>query len=342
VTQLPSPGWTRPLYIGAATGRGLAGNALAFVQIMREVDPGAVQREIRRPAQVLVSGTEPTETQQLASALFGPAEGWRGSVSLVPPAAIAGLTQEPDVVLLVIGPGEPADAIVADFRRRRPASSAPIVLVLLAATAPEQRRRGSEALALAFVAAASKEPEQVARQTAQALLAVAPELALSLGARFRVIRAAASEKLIRESSLANAQFALVSSLPANIPLVGGFAGDMADMVLLTKNQGLLVYKLAGLHGRDLDKRLKLLLEIAPVVGGAFFWRSVARSLLGLLPGVVGGIPKAAVAYVGTYVVGQIARYYYATGERPTPEVMRRFSEEGARLARELASRLGRS
>jgi uncharacterized protein (DUF697 family) len=192
-----------------------------------------------------------------------------------------------------------------------------------------------------MVAAPLSELEQAARKTAAALLEAAPELTLALGARFPMIRVAAAERIIREGSVANAQFALLSSLPANIPLVGGFAGDIADMVLLTKNQGLLVYKLAGLYGRDLDKRVKLLGEIAPVVGGAFFWRSVARSLLGLVPGVVGGIPKAAVAYVGTYVVGQIARFYYATGDQPTPELVRRFQEEGARLARDVANRLGR-
>jgi hypothetical protein len=44
-------------------------------------------------------------------------------------------------------------------------------------------------------------------------------------------------------------------------------------------------------------------EIAAIVAGAFGWRALARELIGKIPLGGGLIPKAAVAFAGTYVVG---------------------------------------
>ena len=44
-------------------------------------------------------------------------------------------------------------------------------------------------------------------------------------------------------------------------------------------------------------------EIAAIAAGAFGWRAVARELVGKIPLGGGLIPKAAVAFAGTYVVG---------------------------------------
>ena len=114
--------------------------------------------------------------------------------------------------------------------------------------------------------------------------------------------------------------------------------SVADLFILTKNQVTLVFRIAGIYGRDLSDRTRVLLEIAPVVGGAFLWRSVARSLVALLPGALGAVPKTLVAYVGTYVVGQIAHYYYREGRRPSPEVLDQIRREGLSLARKMFNR----
>jgi uncharacterized protein (DUF697 family) len=111
--------------------------------------------------------------------------------------------------------------------------------------------------------------------------------------------------------------------------------------VLTKNQVLLLFKLAGLYGRDLELGRQLLVEIMPVVGGAFVWRSTARALVGLLPGLLGLLPKTIVAYTGTYVVGQTARYYYRFGRKPPPEFLRELRAEATRQARETMARLRR-
>jgi uncharacterized protein (DUF697 family) len=173
----------------------------------------------------------------------------------------------------------------------------------------------------------------------KSLVRASPDVMLSAGRRHPLLREPVAEHLIRDTSRVNAQFAALSSLPANLPLIGGLVGDMADMLVLTKNQVLLIFKLAGLYGRDLELGRQLLVEVMPVVGGAFFWRSTARALVGLLPSLLGLVPKTLVAYTGTYVVGEMARYYFRYGHKPPPDMVRDLRTEGTRLARETLARL---
>jgi hypothetical protein len=49
-----------------------------------------------------------------------------------------------------------------------------------------------------------------------------------------------------------------------------------------------------------------------VIGGGFAWRQMARYLVGLIPGW-GIVPKVAISYSGTYVVGQSVLTWYQTG-----------------------------
>jgi uncharacterized protein (DUF697 family) len=102
---------------------------------------------------------------------------------------------------------------------------------------------------------------------------------------------------------------------------------------------LLLFKLAGLYGRDLELGRELLLEVTPVVGSAFLWRTAARTLIGLVPGVFGMLPKVVVAYMGTFVVGELARYYFVHGRKPPPELVGELRQEGLRMAREALARL---
>jgi uncharacterized protein (DUF697 family) len=318
--------------------RGVLSGALSFVQVMRELDLGEIQRQFSAPVRILVTGTSAAEATRLAERLFGSAAVASWSV------AVASLTDsdpggdQPDLVLLVVQPSEDAIALLSQYRAQPRRPAAPVLGIVVGGQLPPAMR---EARIPAFqaVVAESGDLHQLDQLVVPAALDLVPELSLALGRRFPAFRPYVAERLIRETSRANAQFALLSSVPANLPLVGGVASGAADLALLTKNQAVLVYKLAGLFGRNLGDRVSLAVEIAPVVGGAFLWRSVARALLGMLPTIVGGLPKAAVAYAGTYAVGHMARYYYSTGRRPPPELVRRFQADGARLANELASRL---
>jgi uncharacterized protein (DUF697 family) len=189
-----------------------------------------------------------------------------------------------------------------------------------------------------IVRAALSQSDEVARQLRAALGTLDRHKLAPLAYRFEPLRACLVEELIRDSSRVNGQFALFSSLPSLVPVVGGFVSSVADLFILTKTQVTLVFRIAGIHGRDLSDRRAVLLEIVPVVGGAFLWRTAARSLVALLPGALGAVPKTLVAYVGTYVVGQIAHYYYREGRRPSPEVLNQIRRDGLDMARKIFHR----
>ncbi len=164
------------------------------------------------------------------------------------------------------------------------------------------------------------------------MLLTDPELAPSIGRHFLELRAAAIHTIIDSTSKANAKFALISNVPAIVPVLGSLLAAGADFIVLTKNQVMMSYKLAAVNGRDLDDQAKLLRELVPVVGAGFVWRSVAREATSFLPLLAGTIPKVAIAFVGTYTVGRSVDYYYRFGTKPPKEQWELFREQAVRLA----------
>lgn len=127
-------------------------------------------------------------------------------------------------------------------------------------------------------------------------------------------RPAVAAQLISEVAWHNAKVALVSALPGVVPFTDILlpATALGDMVALTRNQVLLLLRIAAAYGQEVNLRARVR-ELLPVVGSAFGWRALARELLGLVPGGIGLVIKGAVAYAGTYTVGKGAAIYYSTG-----------------------------
>ncbi len=158
---------------------------------------------------------------------------------------------------------------------------------------------------------------------------------MAIGRYLPAFRKQAAAALISQTSRANAEFALLSNIPAMIPVVGNLMAVGADSLVLTKNQLMLIYKLAALHGRDLDHPWRIYSEMLPVVGVGILWRTVARELVTLIPFAAGTIPKVMIAYAGTAVAGQAASFYYFQGKRPTREQFQQFYTRAAEIARSL-------
>ncbi|MCA1646903.1 MAG: hypothetical protein LC797_16070 [Chloroflexi bacterium] len=309
------------------------GNIAQFWRLTRELNVQGLRDSLERPVTLRVLGSDLAIAQRVAR-LVEPDP----AASEVSAGVLGELSRErADLYIAAIGGPLEADArrVLSDLS----VSETPLVLVqaepatgMLVVGIPEER----------IVTVGDVEPDNEARERLfKALVTAAPEVMLSAGRRHPLLREPVAEHLIRDTSRVNAQFAALSSLPANLPLIGGLMGDMADVLVLTKNQLLLLLKLAGLYGRDLQLGRQLLVEILPVVGGAFLWRTTARALIGLLPSLLGVLPKTVVAYSGTYVVGQMARYYYHYGDKPPPELVKDLRAEGTRLARETLGRLRR-
>lgn len=168
-----------------------------------------------------------------------------------------------------------------------------------------------------------------------AIVRAVPDRAPAFGRAFPVFRPAASRAVINETSIANGQFALVSNIPALLPLFGGLASATADFIVLTKNQVMMIYKLGAIYGRDLSDQFKIIQELAPVVGAGFIWRSLARSAVTMLPFAAGTIPKVGIAYAGTMAVGLAADYYYRTDMRPTRAQLRAFQRQAVEIVKRI-------
>jgi uncharacterized protein (DUF697 family) len=164
-----------------------------------------------------------------------------------------------------------------------------------------------------------QEEEPFSAEFVPVLKTFVPEQEILLGYHFPALRPALARQLIRQTAMTNATYSATTGLAELVPVLL-IPGNMADFVVLTKNQGLMAYKIALLMGNDIAMQ-EMIGELAGVLGGGFLWRETARRLVGFVPGW-GLIPKIAVAYAGTYIIGEATYYWYAYHEHLTAEQMR--------------------
>lgn len=323
-------------------GTRLFGLGRYFWDAIREVNPADVRVELERPVTVGFFGRPGSGRRTLSRALFGedaadvPTR--RFSFNDTDTAAVSAAGRL-DFAFLLLDAREPDWTSERRIGGQLAGLGCPIFLILTHADALSSPQQGLPAMRVQFPAHPPELMAVVDPRNAQAtrarliglVLSTAPSLRLALAHQYPTLRRQVAEDLIREASRVNAQFALMSSLPSLVPVLGMFLGGMADILVLTKNQAMLVFKLAAIYGRDVSDRTAVLREILPVIGSAFIWRTAARTAVGLAPAPISALPKAAIAYLGTYSVGQAARYYYERGDRPPPEVVRGFQAEARRL-----------
>src|SRR5579884_4151927 len=171
---------------------------------------------------------------------------------------------------------------------------------------------------------------------------IAEERVPAFGRHLEVMRDLCAKRVVWDTSVADAQFALVSNIPDVVPLIGNIISAGADFLVLTKNQLLMLYKLAAIFGRDLDNRRRIYSEMLPVVGAGLFWRTVARELTSLMPFGLGTVPKVTIAFAGTWAVGQAAVVYFEQGKHVNRAQMRSLYSDALDLLRQspLGRRLG--
>ena len=149
----------------------------------------------------------------------------------------------------------------------------------------------------------------------KAVLDAHDDLALALARNFPPFRTEVARRSIHAVSRENALFSIATAIPNIAPLLGlGWAlGEFAsDTAVLTANQVRLAFLLAAASDRPVGYSEQRG-EIASIIAGAFGWRAIARELIGKIPLGGGLIPKAAVAYAGTYVMGQSFERLYRSG-----------------------------
>jgi uncharacterized protein (DUF697 family) len=315
----------------------------AAFSTLRELDVTAIREEAERPVTIFCLG-ERGRFDQVAALLrakgahrFGPA----GADPFVYRPLGGGSDDElrrADLLLILLDGGTPLSHKDAAALARLGALNLPTTILICGVASPGELGAPRPEFAEATIAVApTLEGPAAAATVAAAIYARLPgELHLALARRLPGVREVYARELVGSVSFTNASFAAASALPEQIPILA-VPFVAADMIVLTKNQGLMVYRLALAHGAPPEFRERLL-EVAPVIGGGFLWRQLARSLVSLIP-VWGVLPKVSIAYAGTYATGVAAWRWFADGETFSPAGLRQLTNEALRVGRAQAKTL---
>jgi len=164
----------------------------------------------------------------------------------------------------------------------------------------------------------SEDPDAAIRE----ILDQHDDLALALARQFPVFRKPVVEEVIHSVARENGLFALTTALPNVIPnlieLPWAFGEFASDTVFLTANQIRMAFVIAAASGREIGLAHQKA-EILSLVAGAFGWRALARELVGLIPLGEGLIPKGAIAYAATFLMGKGLEHFYQAHVPYTPE-----------------------
>jgi len=158
----------------------------------------------------------------------------------------------------------------------------------------------------------ARKPESLATEFIPRVIEAMRDQQLALARHYPLFRDAVARNLINDTAFASASYAIGTGFAEMIPALN-IPFNVTDMIVLTKNQAMMVYKLGLALGLSTDWR-EHLAEFGSVIGAGFLWRQAARELVGLIP-VWGIVPKVAIAYAGTYAVGEAIVYWYHTGRK---------------------------
>jgi uncharacterized protein (DUF697 family) len=171
---------------------------------------------------------------------------------------------------------------------------------------------------------------------AQATIELVPDQLLGLGRFFPLFRAPIARYIINDTCFTNAAYSFSTGLAEIIPVLG-IPLVLTDMVILTKNQLFMVYKLGLTFGFS-TRWQDYVAEFGSVLGSGFVFRQIARSLVGLIP-LWGIAPKTAIAYAGTYVVGNAVLQWYLTGRHLSKKQMQRSYNQALSRGKDVTRRL---
>lgn len=304
--------------------------AARMLNLLREVDLSAIQGEAEARFALGLIG-DPELAARLAEGLSA-TPGRSG----IHPHLITHTAALPTDLRVVVQHG--VEAVLSDTVLDDPVLNdrVPTVVVCVSGETPRVGAELARPGEAARIVVPDLTPESVQRTVPVLLRALPPKLHLAVARQLPVFRPAVMRALIEEASRTNAVYAASTGVAEIVPVLN-VPLNVADTVVLTKNQLVMAYKVAlaaGKTGRPQD----LITEIIGVLGGGLLLRQVARGLVGLIP-VWGWVPKVAVAYAGTQVIGRAAAVWATEGRTVSASDLRGFYESALERGRGLAQRL---
>ena len=316
-------------------------------RILKEVDLQAIRREAGRRVHVLVIGETTDDADDLALRLAeGQDDPTRWLTAVDAPLAASAIARRaglegddrpyrPDIVIAILrGNDESPDMRAA--RRHWAGRKAHLVTVAVGGDriAGAVQTRGGSALV-----AIDRMDDEGFRNVVEAVFAVVePDRRVGLARQIPSLRPKVIHSLIDETARTNAGYAFSTGLVEIIPVLD-IPMAIGDMVVLSKNQMMMSYRIALAAGKTGQPR-ELIGEIVGVLGGALLFRQIARQLVGLIP-VIGIVPKVAVAYGGTWAIGRAVGLWATEGQLLTSARLRQLWREGFARGREVAQHFGR-
>lgn len=298
-------------------------------RLLREIDTSAIQADAERPFTVGIVGATSEQAVQLARHLMDEARGtlhpWLAVGAAGEPSSTA---TDLDFGILVCAAHQ--SAALTPVRQAWASAAIPFMAVVDGeATAADLVAREGEAERVplpAPLAASGALEEAIVRRAP-------PRIRIALARNMPALRTAVFKHLVEETATANASYAFTTAIAESVPILSAPL-NLADILVLTKNQLVMAYKIAlgaGKSGRARD----ILGELLGVIGSGFLFRQGARQLIGLVP-VVSIVPKVVMAYAGTWAVGQAVVLWASKGQTVSAETIARFAKDARRRGRELA------
>lgn len=307
---------------------------------IREVDLRPIREAALKPVRIAIIGSTGTGRHTLAEKLrIDPA---KPGLHQATPIRILNINEEeiPQAELIIVV----LDVTRGDFRKeeeliqRLSKSGSKVILF---ANKVDQAREGQilstwiDWPADRVVYGSANSTTSLQKYFVPVIMELLPEDHLALARTYPLFRTIIANHLIEDTCFANAAYSLSTGVAEIVPALG-IPLNITDMVVLTKAQAFLVYRLGLALGYSTEWR-DYLGEFGSVVGSGFIWRQMARQLVGLIP-VWGIVPKVGVAYAGTYVVGHSILRWYLTGKHLDREQMRDLYRQAFEMGKTVARR----
>lgn len=319
----------------------MPGGLSTTLDLLKEVNPSRIHADADSPSRLILIG-HPDDTALLAQHVsagtrVGPDHPWLRRQTFPEPLAV----QDPGrtAAMLALG-GVAWEAEAREAARRLRESGVPAVAVAVSRTAgaPPGPMPDVFDVPLFVLPALDADRARAALEAAvvPALLDRTPEergAELALARQFPVFRRPYVRRLVEDTARANAWYAFSTGI-AQLTAVLNLPVALADMLVLSKNQIIMAYKIALAAGRE-DRPRVLMGEVVGVIGAGLLFRQIARELVGLLPGV-GLVPKVAVSYAGTRLIGVVVTAWALEGRKVEMAELRYLYDSTLAAGRHLA------